>query len=129
VVSLLCALFLYGAGLAREFIQSVATKSSDGGGPFEAAYRLVKRMNVTMPLEVSPTTQTAGVFDDAFRWFLQQLLTVIPDVNRFDLSAYVSEGFDISLTSLALCLILLVGYLLPWTVLAYHLMKSREVAS
>jgi hypothetical protein len=41
----------------------------------------------------------------------------------------VAEGFDISWVHLALNLLLLAAYLLPWFVLAYYLMKSREVAA
>jgi hypothetical protein len=129
VVSLMCALFLYGLGLAREFISGLAMGTAYGGGPFEAAYRFVQRMNVTTPLDATPATQTATVFDEGFRWFLKRLLNLIPDVDRFDLSRYVSEGFAITNGSLFLCALQLAGYLLPWAVLAFYLMKSREVAS
>lgn len=128
VVSLICALFLYGAGLAREFIQKVAAGAVEGGGPMEQALRLVNRMNITQKMDSSPTAQTATAVDEMFRWIVGRLLNLVPDVDRFDLSRYVSEGFDISFTSLLLCAILLVGYLLPWAVLAHYLLKSREVA-
>jgi hypothetical protein len=90
--------------------------------------RLVQRQGLTAPLPVSPTSAAAGGFDEGFRWMLQHLLPFIPDVWRFDLSAYVAEGFDISYTLLGLCIVQLVGYLLPWMVLAYYMMKAREVA-
>jgi hypothetical protein len=73
--------------------------------------------------------QTARAFDAVYRWVLRRLMNVIPDLDRFDLSHYVSEGFDISGGDLFMCLMLLLGILLPWTVLAYYLIKSREVAS
>src|SRR5262249_8671129 len=129
VVSLMAALFIYGAGLGREFIRSVATGALEGGGPAVAFLRLVRRQTVAQPLDSAPTTQTAGVVDEAYRWFLLRLLNFIPDVDRYDLARYVAEGFDITGTDISLCLLQLVGYLLPWAVLAFFLIKSRELAS
>jgi hypothetical protein len=54
---------------------------------------------------------------------------MIPDVDRMDLTNFVAEGFDISGMQLLLTGIMLVGYLLPWLLLAYYLIRSREVAS
>ena len=39
---------------------------------------------------------------------------------------YVADGFNIPLTQLVLSFIILLGYLLPWGVLAYFLIKWRE---
>ena len=125
----MCALFVYGAGLGREFISKVAANTLEGGGPAEQMLRIVRRQDLTSKLEVTPTTQTAGIVDEFFRWLMRRLVNSIPDVDRFDLSQYVSEGFDISATNTLICTIMLVGYLLPWAVLAYYLLKSREVAS
>jgi hypothetical protein len=124
------AAFIYLAGLVREFIVTVAANTSVGGGPAQALQRLVQRENLTTKLDPdSPVTQTANFFDETFRWLLNRLLNVIPDVSRFDYSAYVSDGFDVSATNLTLSLLQLCGYLLPWGVLAYYLLRSREVAS
>ena len=60
---------------------------------------------------------------------MARVFDVIPDVDRFDLTLFVSEGFDISFRQLLVTLILLIGYLLPWAVLAYYLLKWREIAS
>ena len=67
--------------------------------------------------------------DDVFRWVVHQLLHVIPDVDRFDLTRFVAEGFNIGNSQLLIDFLMLAGYLLPWAVLAYYLMKWREVAS
>ena len=129
VVSLLATQFLFVAGLCRPFITAVATNNAEGGGPAEAFLRLAQRQNLTTPLEQTPTLQTANVFDEVFRWVLQRVLNFIPDVDRLDLSAYVAEGFDIGAGDLLVCALLVAGYLIPWAVLAYYLMKTREVAS
>ena len=57
------------------------------------------------------------------------ILNVLPDVDRFNWANYVAEGFNIDPTDLGLTALVLAGYLLPWGVLAYYLMKSREVAA
>jgi hypothetical protein len=56
-------------------------------------------------------------------------LNVIPRVDVFDLTDYVAEGFDISGSGLLLHGVVLVGYLLPCLVLAFYLMRAREVAA
>ena len=66
-------------------------------------------------------------------FILRRILNLLPDLSRFDLTDYVAQGFDISIffreDSLALRTLLLVGYLLPWAVLAFYLIRSREVAT
>ncbi len=66
-------------------------------------------------------------------WVLRRILNLLPDLERLDMTDYVAQGFDISLffrdDSLALRAALLIAYLLPWAVLAYYLMRSREIAS
>ena len=58
-----------------------------------------------------------------------RVFDLIPDVDRFDLTLFVSEGFNMSLGQLLVTLVLLIGYLLPWAVLAFYLLKWREMAS
>jgi hypothetical protein len=70
-----------------------------------------------------------GAFDPAFRWTMGRVFDLIPDVDRFDLTLFVAEGFDVSVGQLFVAFLLLLGYLLPWAVLAFYLLKWREVAS
>ena len=37
-----------------------------------------------------------------FRWFIRRVLDLIPDVDRYDLTAYVGEGFNIPVAQLLL---------------------------
>jgi hypothetical protein len=128
VISLVCVLFLYGSGLCREFIQSIAEKKNDGGGPTEAVYRLFNNQSAALQLP-DAVGQVTGFMDDIFRWILQRFLNLTPDVNRLDYSGYVGAGFNVSAVDLGIGGLLLVGYLLPWLVLSYYLIKSREVAA
>jgi ABC-type transport system involved in multi-copper enzyme maturation permease subunit len=129
VISMLVATLIYVGGAFQEFIKSVATGTNVGGGPFEALYRLASRETTAAPLAETTTTRVATVSDIAFRWFFRRLLNVLPDIDRLNLSAYVQDGFDISGTQLALSLLQVFGYLLPWAALGYYLIKWREIAS
>ncbi len=129
VISLLAVLFLYGSGLFQEFIAKLAAGTSVGGGPFEAGLRLIQNQNITIPLNDSPAVSVASASDEAFRWVLRRILNVIPDVDRFNWSTFVAEGFNVPGTDMLLSTLILVGYLLPWGALAYYLMNSREVAA
>lgn len=130
VISWLTAMFLYLAGLFEEYISDLARGVDIGGGPGEAFIRLVSRTPISAKLDPSPTTNVALVLDEGFRGFLRLFVSqVIPDVGHFDWTEHVAEGFDISGGDLFLNAIFLAAYLLPWFVLGYYLLKSREVAS
>jgi hypothetical protein len=152
VISLLAALMLYVGGVFREFIESVVIGKNVGGGPLQAFFAVVGRQIGVGPaqqpphlvadnawctlmqedtghLEQNTSRYLFGAFDPIFRWVMGRVYDLIPDVDRFDLTRFVSEGFDISSGQLLITLLLLIGYLLPWAVLAFYLLKWREVAS
>jgi hypothetical protein len=129
IISALLTLFLFLGGLCLEFIQGLANKTNYVGGPLDSLIRLVTRENMVTPLEDSPAKAVATWYDEIFRWFLRRIFNLIPDVDRFDFSYRVSEGFAISLGDMAIHFLLLLAYLLPLALLAYHLIRSREVAS
>lgn len=131
VVSWLVAMFLYGTGLFLEFIRDMAqgtllpgTSQRKVSGPGESLVAIFSPQP-----ESTPAADVAGALDEAFRWFLRRFLNLIPDVDLFDWTEHVAEGFDIAVSDLGLNLLLLAAYLVPWFVLAYYLMRSREVAA
>jgi hypothetical protein len=131
IISLLCCFFLYGGGRLREYIYAVATRKAEAAGPIDALMHIVTHKSSGSQLEATPTARVGSAIDLGFRGVLRFVLEVLPDVNRFDLTAYVSNGFDISWTQVLLIdnVIPLIGYLVPWAVLAYYLMNSREIAN
>ena len=60
---------------------------------------------------------------------LHRIQNLIPDVESYSWGHFVSEGFNVNTEYLVVNLLVTFGYLLPWAVLAYYLMKSREVAA
>lgn len=130
IIAFLAAMFLYGTGLLTEFIQGVAEAKLQGGGPMESMLRLSRGVNLVADLDDSPVTRVFQGTDKVFQFILRRFLNLIPDVDRFDLTNYVAQGFDISAGLLVIDnLVPLLGYLLPWIILAYFLIRSREVAA
>ena len=60
---------------------------------------------------------------------IRRVLNVIPDVERYGLTDYVAQGFNIAPDFLLLNFLMMMGYVLPWMVAAYYLMKAREIAA
>jgi ABC-type transport system involved in multi-copper enzyme maturation permease subunit len=129
VISWLTTMFIYLGGLSRDFIESVSQQTNIGGGPAVAALRLVKREPLIGELEQTATVQVATASDSVYRLLLKGIIKLIPDVEIYDLADRVREGFDIPPGMLLTYLVILVGILVPWGLLAYYLMKSREVAT
>jgi hypothetical protein len=129
VISFLIAAFLYLGASFREFIQSLAAGTNIGGGPLESFTRLARGDTPAAQLEKVGGMQVAAVVDEGFRWVVRRLLSILPDKDQFDWFPYVSQGFSIRPEDILLSLIALFAYLLPWGVLAYYFMRSREIAA
>ena len=131
VIAWFTALFIFIAGFFQEYIQKLASGTAIGGGPMESFLRLVNKESMAVPLDQTPGGKSLAEPTDAFySWLMRRVLNIIPDVDQLDWTKYVAEGFNISTWNLfAVHAVLVFGYLLPWAVLAYYLMKSREIAS
>jgi hypothetical protein len=129
VIAWLVVWFLYVIGMFQDFLAKLAAGTSVGGGPFESAVRLANNQNVTVPLQDSAGKWLAVTLDSGFQWMLRRMMDVLPDVDQFSWSNYVASGFSVPTAEIVINGLVLAGYLLPWAILAYYLMKSREVAA
>jgi len=129
VISLIVTLLFFLGGMFHDFIKAVGEGTNIGGGPMEAMFRLASRQNMAAPLENTTTVQVFQASDTVFRWMIRRVLDILPDVERFVLTPYVAEGFDISGGSLLSHLVLVIGYLIPCAILAFFLLRWREVAA
>lgn len=129
VLAFLIAVFLYIGGLFQDYFVTLAAGASVGGGPFESLNRLASGENLTIQLDPTPTVQVAQTIDLGFGWLLRRVINIIPDVDRFTWTNYVAEGFNISGEFLFINVLFLFAYLLPWGILSYYLMRSREIAT
>jgi hypothetical protein len=131
VITLLVVAVLFFGGLNLDFINSVALGTNYGGGPTEAALRILRRelSGASVQESTATTEQIINQSDMLFRGFLRVTLRMIPDVERFTFTDKVAEGFNISGGEVGRNLLLLLAYLLPWFMLAFYLMRWREVAN
>jgi ABC-type transport system involved in multi-copper enzyme maturation permease subunit len=130
VVTLVVTAFVYFAGFFKDYVRALAENTSAGGGPLESLVRLVQREAPTTPLDISPGTTAALGTDNVYRWVLRRVLNLLPDVDRFNWTSYVSEGFNIATVNLlSVNALVVAAYLVPWAILAYYLIKTREIAT
>lgn len=129
VVSFLIALFLFIMGFFQDFLQSLAYGQNVGGGPLESFARLVRGDVAAAQIDKTPLVTVYLYMDEGFRWIMRRLLNVIPDVDRFDWTKYVAEGFSIRPELIVMNTLFMVAYLLPWFLVGYYLLKTREVAA
>jgi hypothetical protein len=129
VLSLLVAAMIYLVGYATDHLNDLAFNRNIGGGPFESTSRLLRAEQPTTPLSDTAGTNVLQVFDKGFAWLVRRIQNVIPDVESFTWTDFVAEGFNVNSEYLLVNVLVTIGYLIPWFVLAYYLMKSREVAN
>jgi hypothetical protein len=128
VISWIAVLFLFVVGWCRDFAEQVALGKNEGGGPVESMIRLFGKQNLATPLEHNTVSAVAGGSDFLFRWVMRRFIDVLPDVVSCDFSNWVANGFNVPGDHLTMAVLLLAGYLLLWLVLAYYLIKAREIA-
>ena len=129
VLSLLATAVIYMLGFLSDHMNDLAANRNIGGGPFESMSRLVKAETPTAPTVDSAGIRVIHILDQFWAWTVRRIQNVVPDVDSFSWTHFVSEGYNVNTEYLLVNLLVTVGYLLPWGVLAYYLLKSREVAN
>jgi hypothetical protein len=127
-VAMLATLATLVAGFFIPFMTELATGKMLGGGPAEALYRIVTRMNVTVPLEAGLRTDVIKMVDQVFGFALRRVLALMPDFSALSDVNYVASGFDIPLDLLATHAMTSAAYLAPIFIAAYLFFRAREVA-
>ena len=124
------AMFLFLCGFFLDFIIELASGTNIGGGPLESLARLDEEQHRDVPNSSrTSTVKTLQAVDGGYRWLWRRVISVIPDVDRYGMTDYVAQGFSIGPDFLLINFITLLGYVLPWLVAAYYLMKAREIAA
>ncbi len=129
VLSLLVVVVIFGAGFFTDFIRELSASRNVGGGPLQSMSQLMKAEQPTVPLAETAGTKAVLIADRGWSWVLRRIQNMIPDLDASDWGDFVSEGYNISTEYLVVNLLITFGYLLPWGILAYYLMKTREVAA
>ena len=130
VIAWLATMFLYVAGICQEYVHKLAAGVNPEGGPLNSVIKLVNKESIAAQIEQTPGAHIAQGADAVFRVIFRVFLYLFPDVNRLDWTEYVAEGFNIGGFQMILVhLLVLAGYLVPCALVAYYLMRSREVAA
>jgi hypothetical protein len=129
ILSILTAGFIFLLGYFSDHLNDLALNRNVGGGPFRSLSQLIKAEQPTAQLSDSAGIKMLLSGDTFFAWFVRRIQNLIPDVDSLSWSTFVSEGFNVSTEYLVINLLVTFGYVLPWGILAYYLMKSREVAA
>jgi hypothetical protein len=129
VITLLVSLILYMCGKIGNFVLSVAWGVNLGGGVFTSMYTLFQLKQPTTEVEKTSTTGVLLFSDRWVQFALRRVVDLFPDVDRFDFTNFIKEGFNIPGNQMVINFLLLAAYVVPWLVLAYYLIKWREVAS
>ncbi|MFZ5833669.1 MAG: hypothetical protein ACOY3P_26585 [Planctomycetota bacterium] len=114
-------------GLVHSFLEQIAQRKVYGGGPMEAAYRLVTQRNVLSPLEENVRTSAMRATDRVLESFIWLVSAIVPDFRRFGFSDYVAGGFAVSGDLIYQCLVQAAAVLIPLFILGYLFLKTREI--
>jgi ABC-type transport system involved in multi-copper enzyme maturation permease subunit len=127
-------LMILGIPKLREFVKSLTQildrTNNPGGGPLEAALRLMTRQNLVTQLERTRANEIIqGADTYFFQYVFQGLYNILPDLGQYDRAMFIAEGFNIPGGELAMSCILLALYLFPFLLAGYYLINVREVAA
>jgi ABC-type transport system involved in multi-copper enzyme maturation permease subunit len=117
-------------GFFTDHLSEVANnRNAVGGGPLQSLSQIFRAEQPTAPLSDSATTKAIQKGDQAVAWLIRRVQNMIPDVESFSWEHFVGEGFNVNGEYLVLNLIVTFGYLIPWFIFGYYMMKLREVAA
>lgn len=116
--------------LATSYQASVTTSGArlEGGGPLESIYRIVSHMNPSTELPAGTLTSVINAVDHVFLSGIWLVRYLIPDFGVFNLSRYVSEGFDVGWsTGLLPAIAVTLAFILPCILIGYYSLRFREL--
>ncbi len=129
ILSFLAASFIFLTGYVSDHLNDLAFGRNVGGGPLRSLSQLIKAEQPTAPVGETAGIRVLLYGDQGWAWFVRRFQNLIPDVDSLSWSTFVSEGFNVNTEYLVVNLLVTFGYVLPWGILAYYMMKSREVAA
>jgi hypothetical protein len=107
------------------------TMAYKGGGPIESIIRIMTQQNISTELEGVPQGADAIIktIDKGFAIMLYATTYVVPTFSDFDTVRQVAYGYDIDFTVLSILCLKALGYAAGTTLVAYFVLKTREIAS
>jgi ABC-type transport system involved in multi-copper enzyme maturation permease subunit len=115
------------------FLGKVVQGEMIGGGAIEAAHRIFEHLNPQVQLEETNVTNIMRKADNTLSGSLWLLHKVVPNFNKFRMSEWIVEGFDVPWIGAKAALIpgflMTLAYLLPCLLIGSYSLKLRELES
>jgi ABC-type transport system involved in multi-copper enzyme maturation permease subunit len=129
-VALLTTIAFFIAGqMAFAFLVDFTRQAIVGGGPFESLIRLLTHDNQMSELTPTSAVVLAKTLDAMVMPLMSMLVYVVPNFQAMDVSNTVSDGFAVTWRTILGNSLLALGYALPFSFVAYLVLKNREVAA
>jgi len=115
-------------GFFVDFMGKLAAGETYGGGPVESFVRLLTQQNVVSeapPGMRTTVVQGADVVAQVFLWVASMILPALKD---FSFARHVAYGYDVSGTTLGICVFQALAFLVPVFLAGCLFLKTREVA-
>lgn len=125
-VSLLSTLSGLCVGFFGQFINELASKELEGGGPLEALYRLVTQMNLTGEIGDGGWLSSA---DEIVLQVMNATTNIVPDFTKFDSQVPLADGYDIPFGLLAIQMLVTLTFAAGCSVVGYFALRTREIAA
>jgi len=112
----------------EEGLKEVGREKVMGGGPIEAAIRMLTHQNLITDMEPGLRTTVAQMVDVVLSLGMYVTASILPGFRDYSFADYVAYGFDISSHTILQSACSALGYLVPLFMAAYLFLKTREVA-
>ena len=129
VVTFLATGFIYFVGMFSDTLLRKIELSAGVGGPLVSANQIFQAKQSTAQDDGSATMRAATFLDKIYSWIMHRIFNIMPDIDAFSWTQFVSEGFNIPFECMVMNVVTLAGYLFPWFLLGFYTLRSREVAA
>jgi len=127
-VAVLATVAVFIGGMSMDFLEQLAAGEAMGGGPTEAAIRLVLQENLQRDLGDDFWVVASKRIDDAFELLLRGVTQILPDLGTFNTTPHVARGFDVPMAQLLFMILAALAYAVPFSLAGYYFLQSREIA-
>jgi len=134
-VAMMATIFTLVIGFFADSIIAIATGEAKGGGPIEAAIRIVQQQNMTADLGSGVSLSIVHVFDLVTMFLMRVMTFLTPNFRDFaefggiNTTRFVAYGFDIPAGLMWQHVLTTLAYVVIATLFGYIFLKSREVAA
>ena len=127
-IVMLGTLVMIVVGFCTPFIRELTDVEHEGGGPIESFIRVVTQQNMVLELDTGLSTTVIQNADKGIVWVLNSITYLAPDFSRLNFSQFLTYGYAIDDSRLAIALIITFAFVIGLYILGYFALKTREIA-